>query len=448
MLPPVMTRLEGRSELLEQEMPEWTAKQWTLKRRIAFVAPRFGAEIVGGAEAVVRDTALGLVRRGWHVQVFTTCATNPYTWANELPEGGQDDSGVFVRRFPNILATSASEEHRVHGNIYYGQSTTLDEQVTWLNALFRTPGLFHAMLKERDDFDAFIFAPYLFWTTTVCMPIVADRAVVMPCLHDETYAHLDVMRHVLSTPASVWFLSGPEHDLAHKLGPVSPHHSVIGSGLDIPKEYAPEDFREEYGIDEPFILYLGRREADKGWPWLLDVFAATKNRVKLVSAGSGHPDVPPRLRGRVIDIGYLTTEQRNSALAAALAYVQPSLMESFSRTTMESWLAGRPVLVRRGSEVVEWHCANCDGGLAFANSVELGKHLARFLNDPEAASKMGRRGRTYVMENYQWPQVLDRMERDIMTFVKPPVSSSNGSSGLNGAAVPTRSARARYSGGE
>ena len=116
--------------------------------------------------------------------------------------------------------------------------------------------------------------------------------------------------------------------------------------MDVPKRYDPDEFRDEYGIDEPFILYLGRRENDKGWPWLVDVFARTKTRVKLVSAGAGHADVPPRLRGRVIDVGYLSNEQRNNALAAALAYVQPSLMESYSRTSMESWLAGRPVLVR------------------------------------------------------------------------------------------------------
>ena len=53
-----------------------------LKRRVAFVSPRFGAEIIGGAEAVVRDIALGLVERDWSVEVLTTCAVNPYTWAN------------------------------------------------------------------------------------------------------------------------------------------------------------------------------------------------------------------------------------------------------------------------------------------------------------------------------------------------------------------------------
>ena len=240
------------------------------------MSPRFGAEIIGGAEAVVRDIALGLVERDWSVEVLTTCAVNPYTWANELPESTKVQDGILVRRFENVLAASASKEHAVHGRIYAGEVPSLDDQVTWLNALFRTPGLFEALLREKESFDAVIFAPYLFWTTTVCMPAVADRAVVMPCLHDEVYAYLDVMRHVLSLPASVWFLSGPEHDLAHRMGPVTPNHTVIGSGMQVPKTYRPEKFRSEYGIDSPFLLYVGRREADKGWPWLVDLFSRTE----------------------------------------------------------------------------------------------------------------------------------------------------------------------------
>ena len=387
-----------------------------MKRRIAFVSPRFGADIVGGAEAVVRDIALGLKGRDWDVEVFTTCAVSPYTWANELPESAQVEEGLVVRRFPNVLATSASKEHAVHGRIYYGETPSLDDQVTWLNALFRNPGLFEAILSEKANFDAFVFAPYLFWHTTVCMPVVADRAVVMPCFHDEVYAHLEVMRHVLSLPAAVWFLSGPEHDLAHRLGPVTPQHSVIGSGMEVPLRYRPEEFRSEYGIEGPFILYLGRREADKGWPWLMEVFSRAKTGVKLVSAGAGDADVPPRLRGRVVDVGLLSVEQRNNALAAALAYVQPSLMESYSRTVMEAWLAGTPVLARKGSTVVEWHCSNSGGGRAFANPRQLAEHLAVLLSGTGAARELGQRGRSYVLENYQWPHVLDLIEADLLAI--------------------------------
>ncbi len=387
-----------------------------MRRRVAFVSPRFGAQIVGGAESVVRGTALGLLERGWDVEVLTTCATNPYTWANELPEATTLEEGLVVRRFSNVLATSASKEHAVHGRIYYGERPSLDDQVTWLNALFRNPGLFEAIFRAKYDFDAFVFAPYLFWPATVCMPVVADRSVVMPCLHDEVYARMDVMRHVLSLPASVWFLSGPEHDLAHRLGPVTPQHSVIGSGMDVPDSYEPEEFRSEYGIDGPFLLYLGRREVDKGWPWLVEVFARSRSNVKLVSAGPGEAGVVPRLRGRVIDVGLLSDEQRNNALAAALAYVQPSLNESYSRTLMESWLAGTPALVRKGSTVVEWHLANCGGGFAFASPRELSAQLRRLTSETGLGEEMGANGRAYVLDNYQWPHVLDLVEADLLSL--------------------------------
>ncbi len=55
--------------------------------RLAFVPPRFGAEVIGGAEAVVREMATGLAARGWDVEVLTTCARDHFTWANEYDGG-------------------------------------------------------------------------------------------------------------------------------------------------------------------------------------------------------------------------------------------------------------------------------------------------------------------------------------------------------------------------
>ena len=51
--------------------------------RLAFVPPRYGTEIVGGSEAVMREAAHGLADRGWDVEMLTTCARDHYTWRNE-----------------------------------------------------------------------------------------------------------------------------------------------------------------------------------------------------------------------------------------------------------------------------------------------------------------------------------------------------------------------------
>ena len=56
---------------------------------IAFVPPRYGPGVVGGAEAVLAEAARGLRDRGHPVEILTTCARDHYTWANEFPTGGE-----------------------------------------------------------------------------------------------------------------------------------------------------------------------------------------------------------------------------------------------------------------------------------------------------------------------------------------------------------------------
>jgi glycosyltransferase involved in cell wall biosynthesis len=241
----------------------------------------------------------------------------------------------------------------------------------------------------------------------------------MPCLHDETYARLDVVRPALAGPKSVWFLSEPEHELAHRLGPVADRHTVTGAGVHPPTEYHPDRFRTAHGLKRPFVLYAGRRELDKGWQWLVDTYAAALRHgggdVDLVTIGSGEVEVPPALEGRVIDLGFVSEQDRNDAFAAALAYVQPSRMESFSRTVMEAWLAGTPVLVIEGSEVVAWHCERSGGGFTFGDAAGLAALIEKLSTDPGLAAETAARGRRYVLKEYDWPVVLDRMEADLDT---------------------------------
>jgi glycosyltransferase involved in cell wall biosynthesis len=387
--------------------------------RVAFVPPRFGAGVVGGAEAVCREVALGLAARGWEVEVLTTCATDHYTWNNELPEGTTEEEGLVVRRF-KMIYDATRPGWRAQQQIQAGIVPPLDDQLSWVSWRFQVPGLFHWLLREGHRYDAVVFAPYLFWTSTVCLPIVAERAIAMPCLHDETYARMDVMRPVLGEAASVWFLSEPEHQLAHRLGPVAGRHQVVGAGLDVPSAYDPEGFRRRHGLTRPFILYAGRREPDKGWPWLMECFERAIRLggvdVDLVTAGVGDVEVPAGLTGRVVDLGFLPATERDDAFAAAIGLAQPSRMESFSRVVMEAWLAGTPVLAVANSEVVAWHCERSGGGLTFTDEFDLAACLRWLTGSPDEAAAMAERGRRYVLDTYRWPVVLDRMEADLLAF--------------------------------
>jgi glycosyltransferase involved in cell wall biosynthesis len=382
-------------------------------KRIAFVTPRYGAEIVGGSEAVMREAAHGLAARGHEVEVLTTCVRDHYTWANAYPAGEFERDGVTVRRFPAVMPASLAVRARLDQRLHLGLGLTVEEQVAWLNGHARVPELFHHLLARGEEYRAVVFSPYLFWATAVAAPLVAERAVVVPCLHDEPAAYLEVFRPARADPAQVWFLSEPEQALAHRLGPVAEDNRVVGSGVPIPPRYDPDRFRARHGLARPFVLYAGRREAGKGWFDFLRGYAAALADgvdIDLVTVGVGKPDPPKAVADRVIDLGFVAEEEVGDAFAAAVAYVQPSPNESFSRTVMESWLAGTPVIASAAGAVVRWHCERSGAGLVYHDDAELAECLALAAEAPDRLRALAVRGRDYVLTNYTWAAVLDRME--------------------------------------
>jgi hypothetical protein len=158
---------------------------------------------------------------------------------------------------------------------------------------------------NADRYDAVILSPYLFWTTVTGATIVPERTIVMPCLHDEPYASLDVLKPVLSDVARLWFLSEPEHQLAHRCATL-PAHDVTGAGVNIPESYDPDGFRARHGLERPYVLFAGRRERGKGWDWLLAAFHFAIRQYglpfDLVTIGVSPANTAPDASGRVHDL--------------------------------------------------------------------------------------------------------------------------------------------------
>lgn len=386
------------------------------RRSLAFVTPRYGPDVVGGSEAVMREAAHGLASRGHRVEVLTTCAVDHYTWDNVHPPGVADVEDVRVRRF-EVVRDVDPDAHTVReAAVQTGTRISPEEQVAWVNGLFRVPALHRHLLAS--DHDAVVFSPYLFWTTLAGAAVDPDRSIVMPCLHDEPYARLPYVRAVLSRVRTHWYLSEPERSLARALGCAVDDSRVVGAGVDVPPVHDPAPARRRTG-GRPFVLYAGRREAGKGWDVLVDAWATARRRgadVDLVSMGVGRCAAPDDLVDHFVDLGFVADEEAPAWFAAAAAYVQPSRNESFSRTVMEAWLAGTPVLANRGSDVVAWHCERSGAGLLWDGRAELAAAIELVCRAPAEVARLAGRGREYVLSNYRWPVVLDAMEASLEGF--------------------------------
>jgi glycosyltransferase involved in cell wall biosynthesis len=175
-----------------------------------------------------------------------------------------------------------------------------------------------------------------------------------------------------------------------------------------PDRLDPDAFRRRFGLDGPFLLYVGRIDAAKGCDALLDHYARWRAR---------RPDAPPLvLLGRaatrlpeqpgVIQTGYLDDAEKWNALAACHALVMPSAYESLSIALLEAWSAGRPVLVNGDCEVLVQQTRRAKGGLWYRGADEFAAALDRLL-EPRLADSLGGQGRRFAERHARWADVAE-----------------------------------------
>jgi glycosyltransferase involved in cell wall biosynthesis len=380
--------------------------------RIAFVVPRYGQNVVGGAETLVRGLAERLALHGAAVEVLTTCARDHLTWKNALPPGASREAGVLVRRFP-VRPRDTRRHSWLQQRILRGARLRPKEEARWAEESVASAALFDHLTRHGAEYDLVCFAPYLFGTTILGVPLVPGRAVLIPCLHDEPFAHLSVVREAFLACRGFIFNSPPEAALADKLYGVGHRPAgVVGLGFDAPPPSDAGAFRRRHGLEGPLLVYLGRKETGKNVPLLIQYAlryrAVRRADLTLVLAGDGPVTAPPGTDG-VRDLGYLDAAGKAAAYAAATVVCQPSVNESFSIVLMESWLAGTPVLVHARCPVTTHHVFQAGGGLAFEDFYEFAEALDLLLEDPERRDRLGRQGRAYVLAEYAWPVVTARL---------------------------------------
>ena len=384
------------------------------------MVPRYGPDVVGGAETLVRGLAGHLAAGGAPVEVLTTCARDHLTWRNALRPGASTDQGVTVRRFP-VKPRNERRFAWLHQRILRGGRLDLEDQLRWAEESVSSPELYRHLVGHRAAYDLVCFAPYLFGTTLWGVHMVPERAVLIPCLHDEPFAHLDVVRAVFQACRGFIFNAPPEAQLAEKLYGLGDRPAgVVGLGFDPPPPTDPEGFRRRHGLTGPLLLYLGRKEAGKNVPLLIQYARRYREthgaELTLALAGDGPVTVPPGTPG-IRDLGYLDRSEKAAAYAAATVVCQPSVNESFSIVLMEAWLAGTPVLVHAGCAVTTHHVFRAHGGLAFGDYYEFAEALSLLLEDGARRARLGAQGRRYVEAEYSWPAVTARLAATLERLV-------------------------------
>ena len=384
--------------------------------KIACVVQRFGADVAGGAEAHCRALAARLAKNH-QVEILTSTAKDYITWQNEYPEGTERDGNLEVKRF-KTLPRKAARFREQSATVFSGLASS-EEEAEWFRSNGpEMPDLLQHLSVNGRDFDLVLFWSYRYYHAFFGLPLVADRAVLVPTAEEDPAIQLGVLSEWLLHPRGYLYLTPEERALVEsRMAGTPPPCALIGTGLDeapnAPSAKSPPKELTDLGVREPYGLYLGRVDPNKGCHTLFAYFEQHLQRggrkTQLVLAGKEAMDVPdhPDIRS----LGFVSEALREQLLAHCALLFMPSPFESLSMVLLEAWNHGRPALVNGCCRVLKGQVRRADGGLYYMNSQEFSHGLDLLLESRELSDRLGAQGLQYVERNYRWEKVMETTER-------------------------------------
>jgi glycosyltransferase involved in cell wall biosynthesis len=271
--------------------------------KLGVVVQRYGADINGGAELHARYIAERLSAHA-DVRVLTTCARDYVTWRNELPKGPTQVNGIPVERFEVDRERDVEEFGRRSLRVFE-ETHSLEDELRWLDSEGPVSrALLDRLRNSGDEFDFVLLFSARYYHAFHGARTLPDRAVLVPTAEREPSMGLQIFQPIFRGVRAIMYNSLEERAALTALS--SNEHVpgvVVGVGSNVPAQVAPARARRQFDLRNPFVVYVGRIDANKGCAELFDYFLRYLERsgrdLDLVLIGN--PVMPcRRIRGFVI----------------------------------------------------------------------------------------------------------------------------------------------------
>lgn len=383
-----------------------------MKRKLAFVVQRYGLEVNGGAEVLSRELVEHLSNI-YDIEVLTTKAVEYTTWANEYAADEEVINGVKVRRFGVEHPRDLKKFEKLCGKVMGSAPHTMEDEAEWFDMQGPyVPNLIDYIEAHADDYDAFIFMTYLYYTTVKGLPKVKDKAILISTAHDEPPIYLKTFDELFRMPKAFFYLTVEEKKFVERKfrnAHIINNNGLGGSGVEVPEHIDSEKFKKERNIPN-YMVYTGRIDEMKGCRELFEFFLRYKkendNDLKLVMMGK--PVIPIPKSEDIISLGFVSEQEKYDVMAGAKFLIMSSPYESLSIVVLEALTLSVPVLCNGKCDVLKGHCTRSNAGLYYKNYYEFEGCVNYMLSHKEEMSLMGQNGVSYVEENYTWDKIVNR----------------------------------------
>ena len=390
--------------------------------KVAFVTPRYGPEIMGGAETAVRQLAEHLCAlTDWEAEVHTTCASDAITWADELEPGttehqrGGGAPAPFGARPPARFLrarrhASAWPHAWPRGSRACGGSTTTvpSRRNSSTPSSRRTPTSSPSRRtcttrpwrpSARCACRQCSTRPRTTSRPSTCRSSAARSATPTPSASTRrpsapSSSGCTRWRSARrSCSASAWVTPRP---------PGGPAASSSGWGTVRTSSASDGSTSTRAPKCWPRSSRPTRNATPGRWPWPWSV----RSR----SSSPPHPDI--------VVTGAVSEPDKWDIVRDALVAVSPSALESFSLVVIEAWVERLPVLVNGSCGPTREHCRAL-GRRPVVHLVPRVRGGARPAGvRRRAARRLGSRGRVFVDRHFRWPVLVGRYDEFLTSVVE------------------------------
>ena len=378
------------------------------------VSLKYDRSVASGSAKVAYDISQELAKRGHSVTVFTSDMTDNHTKVRRF----EKEEGVSVYRFQTIGAVATMKLKtlvtpaivmKLRNDIRLYDVIHLHEYYSFQNIVV------HYFAKRYG-------VPYILQAHG-SIPRIGKRH--LKWLYDISFGRI-----LLKDASKVIALSDIEAKQYRSVGVPKGKIEIVPNGIDL-SNYSDlprnGEFKDRYGIEKEkkIILFLGRIIRLKGIEFLIDAFVYMIRNLKydnalLVLAGpdDGYLNETRNLvkrheiQSRVLFTGALYGWDKLEAYVDADVYVLPSEYEIWGLTLFEAAACSTPVIFTSGNAVSE---VVREGGFGFSvrygDVVELAESMHKMLVNDTLSKEMGREGRKFVFENYDWAKIVPKIEK-------------------------------------
>lgn len=249
--------------------------------------------------------------------------------------------------------------------------------------------------------------------------------LVQPTLHPGQWGDSDLDFYLYRQAHRLLVHTEYERDTLKRYRLTNPF-DVVGNGIEDRADGKGDRFRQAHSLQGPIVLFLGRKESDKGYSLVKQAFSKVRLArpdATLVCMGPSPRAVDPTQiedQEGVLELGFGHLQEKHDALAACTALCVPSEGESFGLVYMEAGRYAKPAIGRR-LPVLEELLGRKEAALLVGqawgegNQIhlepdELADAILTLLNDPAKAERLGSNA-YYVSEAFLWSNVGSRFEK-------------------------------------